>query len=159
MACVHCLFAVLSPRTGSEGLDRGMWIVEHTHRSGVRSVRLALLQGAQSFIERSIELTDGSHRSVEDQERHGKVRDEVEVFTVRLALALLQDNGPVIYEQETENLRRARVSLGLALVQGHVAQALPRDQLRAIFRLWLEKERSRPIREDIQRLIHVTQRV
>ena len=132
-----------------------MWIVEQANTHGARSTRLALFEAAKTFIERFDERDSGQRRQSEVEKHSMDGREHREVFTAGMGLALLEDRGPISYDQESENLRQARIQLALAMVQGNVARALQRGQLEKILRGWLDKERSRPLRAEIERLMRM----
>ena len=161
VASSKCLFQVLSASSSSEVLESSMWIVGQLRSSPIRPIRLALYQGAKDFVETMSEVDrKGPHlgERVNTMENHSEksMTKEVEVFITRAILALLQDNGQTSlssYIDDPENLRRARVSLGLAAVNVDVAQVLPLGELESLFNAWLTVERSRPLRDDIQKAI------
>ena len=155
-ACVRCLFVSISASTSKDILDYGSSIVEQTRKNGSRKIRLALYEGAKSLVEVS---SDGSRRrnEVDTPEvlQQNDRKGDVEVFTAKTGLALLEDVAPASYDQESENLRQARITLALALVQGSnvVADHLPHVLVGDILSSWLNVERSRPLRLEIECLI------
>ena len=159
-ACVKCLFASISASTSKDVLDYGSSIVEQTRKNGSRNIRLALYEGAKSLVDKLITLSGGGPRRRDEVEAVGVLQQnetikDVEVFTAGVGLALLEDVGPASYDQESENLRQARIALALALLQGSniVADKLLHVRMGVILSSWLNMERSRPLRLEIERLI------
>jgi len=149
-SAVVCLFQILQPCTTSAVLGHSKWIVERVRKSRLRSTRLALYEGVKSLIEKFSKTKEDGRRYEADEDKRG-----VAVFTGTLAAELLDDNGEpaTAVQLESEDLRIARLQMALALVQSDVARALSRGELGSILKVWLEKERSRSIRQPLQNAI------
>jgi hypothetical protein len=151
---VICLFQTLQPCTSSAVLGHSKWIVEQVRKNvlgfGFGSTRLALYEGVKSLIEKFSKTKDDREYEADEDKRREAITREGAVFTATSAAALLDDNREGV---ESEDLRNARLHMALALVHSDIAHTLPRGELGSILKVWLEKERSRSIREPLHNAV------
>jgi hypothetical protein len=163
---VSCLFKVLHTRAQSDILDQALGIVRKAHAQGSVTIDIALYEELGTFLSHTAKspmLEDGARRPANQNDKeNGAEEDEAEVerFSQDLILALLGHDsfrGEGLSQPET--LRKSRVRLGLVMVERRGCNASSRGQLAPILDMWLRSERSRPLREDIEKARDINARL
>lgn len=153
--------AVLRGSSTPETLDSSLAVLRNVRSRNESAVELSLYQAAKSLIARIIIGEDAT----EDMNATDSVslagpksagtnqldKEKFGPFLHELALATL---GPAS-DTDTENLRSARIQLGLTLSRTEILSPETRESLNKIFASWLENERSRPLRLSIEQAINV----
>ncbi|KAK5943714.1 proteasome component M29 [Knufia obscura] len=160
-AAITCMCAVLRGSSTPETLDSSLAVLRNVRSRNESAVELSLYQAAKSLIARIIIGEDAT----EDMNATDSVslagpksagtnqldKEKFGPFLHELALATL---GPAS-DTDTENLRSARIQLGLTLSRTEILSPETRESLNKIFASWLENERSRPLRLSIEQAINV----
>jgi hypothetical protein len=162
-AIVSCLFKVLHPLVKSDILGSAIEIIRKAHEQGSVSIEKELCEGAATFVSQTAK--EGGRRRAANQngEENGseEKKAEFEMFLNELILAILSHKagevgggpgglglGSVV---ASESLRKSRVRLAHALVESNRLNAQSRGNLASILDGWLQSERSRPLREDVEK--------
>ncbi|KAK5341475.1 proteasome component M29 [Exophiala xenobiotica] len=172
-AIVSCLFKILAARPNVEVLDPAAEILRKAQAMRSSVVDLAMYEKSKFFVtkwptQQKIDGVDiemegaqkenasasngapaSSGRNPEEAANEASLagfRDAYERFEPLILTVLSADDGR--QGSETENLRRERVALALALAGKGSRLSAP---LAAILDAWSQTERSRPLREDIER--------
>jgi len=172
-AIVSCLFKILAARPNVEVLDPAAEIIRKAQAMRSSVVDLAMYEKAKFFVtkwptQQKIDGVDiemegaqkenasasngapaSSGRNPEEAANEASIagfRGAYERFEPLILTVLSADDGR--QGSETENLRRERVALALALAGKGSRLSAP---LAAILDAWSQTERSRPLREDIER--------
>lgn len=109
----------------------------------------AMYEGAGTFLSRTAKspsVEEGRLRAA-NQENEGNGAADTNTHELALAIISHSESSRV----EPEMLRKSRVRLGLTLVERSGCNASSRSRLASIFDMWLTTERSRPLREDIEK--------
>ena len=161
------MFKILASHPESEVLDQAIAIVRKAQASRSSEVDSALYTGAKFFVDNCGKQTDvagadsemkGIHKenasasdgapasSKGDSAGSGDGKRLFEPFGPLILAVLAGDDAR--QANETENLRKDRVALAVALAERGPRISVP---LAAILDTWAQTERSRPLREDIAR--------
>jgi hypothetical protein len=160
-AILSCLFRVFSTRAQWSVLDSALEIVRLAHAQGSVSIETALYDGLNSFVSATakgtadISTNDGRRRTAnQDENENGSGENQTELarFLQEAVLALFSHtSGDSARNAEPEALRKSRAGLGSSLVGHHAINAASRGFLASIFDTWLQSERSRPIRDELEK--------
>ncbi|KAI1614467.1 proteasome stabiliser-domain-containing protein [Exophiala viscosa] len=173
-AIVSCMFKILASHPETEVLDQTIAIVRKAQATRSSEVDSALYTGAKFFVDNCGKQADVAGV---DSEMKGINKENASASDVApasskgdsagsedgqrlhepfepLVLAVLA-GGDARQANETENLRRDRVALAVALAERGPRMSVP---LAAILDNWSQTERSRPLREDIDRARLLTKR-
>lgn len=165
-AIVSCLFKLLTTHADPEVLASGIEIVRKALAIRAGEVDSALYEGAKIFVltwpkKKRGGVVDGENPSATNQDAQassqekvgekpetgeGRARPAFERFEP-LVMAVL-DSDPDRQAQQPEHIRKSRVGLAVAFVERGVQESA---SLAAILDAWLKSERSRPLREDVER--------
>ncbi|KIV78326.1 hypothetical protein PV11_10053 [Exophiala sideris] len=166
-AIISCMFKILASHPKTEVLDQAIDIVRKAQAIRSSEVDSALYTGSKFFVDNCGKHTDvtgvdnemkgiekenasasdgapASHK--DDSAGSGDGQRLFEPFEP-LVLAVLAGNDDR-QANETENLRRDRVAVAVALAEREPRISVP---LAAILDTWSQTERSRPLRKDIAR--------
>jgi hypothetical protein len=123
-----------------------------------------LYDGLSSFVSATakgtadISMYDGRRRIAnQDESENGSGENQTELarFLQEAVLALFSHSSGDSSRNEPESFnlkfRKSRASLGLSLVGHHACNAASRGFLASIFDTWLQSERSRPIRDELEK--------
>lgn len=163
-AIVSCLFKILASHPNVEVLDQAVEIVRKAQATRSSEVDSALYTGAKFFVVNCRKFSDVENG--EDREMKGSEKENASAsdgapassagsgdgeglsaaFEPLVLSVLAGDDGR--QATEAENLRKDRVALAVALVERAPRISVP---LAAILDTWLQTERSRPLREEIER--------
>lgn len=132
-AVIFCLFHVLNIKHYEEALD----MTRKIHAQKNTTLDTALCREAASFFGRVGKSLEGS--------------GGLEAFSHQMILALLSDYD---HASAPESARKARIELGSVLAQNPSLTAdAARVELGSILDVWLQNERSRPLREEIVKAV------
>ena len=184
-AIVSCLFKILASQPNVEVLDQATEIIHKAQAMRSSIVDLAMYEKAKFFVvkwpsQQKIDGVDiemkgfqkekenenasatlasngapasaGNENDPEVAANQAAPRGAYERFEALILTVLSADDGRQV--SETENLRKERVALALALAGRGSRLSAP---LAAILDAWSQTERSRPLREDIERARLLTQ--
>ena len=165
------------PSLSQEILDQTAQIVTKTQSVRSSALDVALYDAVKFFIDSRPDsenvdvVEDGERTDEKDQvaSRSGSSKiasakggseesDETIARFEALALAVLA--SPLDAWREPERARKSRVDLALAVAKGHPPQRRLQNPaaLAAILKPWLAEERSRPLREDLDRALQACNR-
>ncbi len=137
-------------------LDPTLEIIRKALAQGSTSVDLAVYEGLGTFLSETAKspmLEDGRWRAANQSDKENVAKEneaELERFLKEIILALTSHDSARL-EASPENLRTSRVRLGLILVERHACSAVSREKLASILDMWLRSERSRPLREGLEK--------
>lgn len=150
------MFKLLHLPPTADVLDPTLKIVRKALAQGSTSVDLAVYEGLGTFLSgtaKSFTLEEGRWRPAnqsEEQNGADENQAELERFLEEVILALTSHDSSRL-EASPENVRKSRVRLGLTLVERRACNAVSRGRLASILDKWLNVERSRPLREDLEK--------
>ena len=119
------------------------------------SIDLAVYEGLGTVLSETAKspLLEEGRRRAANQSDEENVAEENEAELERLLqeiILALTSHDPSRLEASPENVRKSRVRLGLILVERKACNAVSRGRLAAILDMWLNSERSRPLRADLE---------
>ena len=154
---VMALFQAITNNTNRQDLDQAISIVRRAHGQRSNAAEIALCDGGRSFLSKVQEKEADSGRGAEAASGIG--RAALEAFSEQLALVLLEDGQA--YSSDAEHVRKSRAGLGLGLAQSRMCTPTTREKLATILggpQGWLQTERSRPLRELVEKAIAANQK-
>lgn len=112
-----------------------------------------MYEGAERILSRTAKIPsmEEGRQQGTNQEVEENGADASELHKLILAILSHSVGKSESSRVEPEILRKSRVRLGLALVERSGCNASARSRLASIFDMWLKTERSRPLREDIEK--------
>ena len=120
------------------------------------SIDLAVYEGLGTFLSETAKspmLEEGRRRAANQSDKENDAEEneaDLEQFLQEIILALTSHDSSRL-EASPENVRKSRVRLGLTLVERKACNASSRVRLASILGMWLDSERSRPLREDLEK--------
>jgi hypothetical protein len=178
-AIASCLFKVLHPLVNSDVLGPAIEIIRKALEQGSVSIERELCEGAATFVNQTTKSPwtkgGGRRRAANQNDKENgseEKKAELEKFLNELILALLSHKGQSAGSDSggsgsgsalgsglgsslgagSESLRKSRVGLAHALVESFAVNAQSRGNLASILDGWLQSERSRPLREEIEKV-------
>lgn len=151
VACATCVFQSLSHTSGA-ALDQALAVINTASAVNSRSVQSALYERAKLFFEqyplpKIAEIQHGDGES-DGQSKH--VSGGLESFSSQLIDILV---GPSMGREEVESARIKRAGLAAAYFDSTVASETGRQSLGKTLQVWLDSERSGPVREAVKRAL------
>ncbi len=152
-ASITCIFQSLS-HTSKSALEQATSVIEKVKVLKSRSIENACYERAQGFFEQfSNSENSGDQKGGIDGDsdaRRKNVSQEVTAFSSQLIDILI---GPTTGRDDPESVRLKRVGLALAYLASAVACDTGRLSLTKTLGLWLETERSGPVRDSLKRAL------
>lgn len=153
------LFKLLSAHAQWDVLDSALEISRLAHAHGSTSIDTALYDGLNAYLSATSKgtlSTAGRRRTAnQDDNENGSEEDENQAglarFLQEVLLALFSPSRDDSSRNEPESLRKSRARLGLTMVGHHACNAASHNQLASILDTWLRSERSRPIRDELEK--------
>ena len=157
---------VLHIPASADVLDPTLAIIRTAHAQGSVSVDLALFEGLGTLLSDTTKfplLKDGRRRAANQSDKeNGSEENEadadLERFLQEIILAVFSHDSSRL-EASPEKLRKSRVRLSRILAESSGCNAMSRGKLASIFDMWLRSERSRPLREDIEKAKEINARL
>ncbi|KIX07081.1 uncharacterized protein Z518_05058 [Rhinocladiella mackenziei CBS 650.93] len=168
-ATVWCLFKLLATHANAQVLDSATQIVQKARATHASAVDGALYESAKFFVVNvsPMKKDEGVRFGTENPSASNGAAPSLRLRTGEKSERRAGGEGPSGFWEtfeplvlavlssdtarqasEPENQRKSRVSLALAIAERGVQQPAA---LAAILDTWLQAERSRPLREDIER--------
>ncbi|KAK6376398.1 proteasome component M29 [Exophiala oligosperma] len=162
---VSCLFRILASSPNAEVLKQSAEIVKKAQAMKSYVVDLAVYENANVFVKKwpikrkldagvDVEMNGAEKENASASNgalaspRKGAEESAYERFEPLVLAVLAAENNDGRQGSEPENVRRERVALAVALAERGTRVSAP---LAAILTTWARTERSRLLREDIQR--------
>jgi hypothetical protein len=152
---VACLFGVLRSHDAGAALDAATQITEKIHAQRIPALDTALCEHAALFFT-WLNGEQGGSRATTNQNAANQDSTRYEAFSGRILLALLEENRQFV--SSAESARKARIQLASALAQSRAMTQSSRARLASVLSSWLQHERSRLLRDEIDQAIEANQK-
>jgi hypothetical protein len=158
-AVAACTFKLLSTNASKEVLDQALQITKTARAQKSNSIDVAMFDAAAIFFSRLSKTSkEGGRRAANQSDKENDSRPH-QAFEAFLALLLEDDDSSRDAGSQPELLRKSRVQLALAVSGSEVCSASSRARLASQLGTWILSERSRPLREDMQKAKSILERV
>ena len=151
---LSCPIKVLPMHAKSDVLEPAVEIAKKAHAQHSATVDVALFDALAKLFSRlaKTSLDEGGRRGANQSDKEDNVSGAaLEAFSEQIVALLTSHESSRPHSASSEKLRKSRVNLAVSLAQSEVGSPASRVQLASIFDTWLESERSRPLREEIQK--------
>ena len=134
----------MRPHARRDILDSVLEIVRKAHAQGSVSTDTLIYESIATLVSKSAKITTSEVENGAEGNEAG--------FLKEVVLAFFSHDSFRSEVSRPENLRKAKVRLGAALVESNLCNAQTRGLLASIFETWTQSERSRPLREEIEKM-------